>query len=79
MSTDNVVNLADYRDKPDPSFVTEDSEGRKMLYFSLSFWVEGREFVTTFWAYDFEDAYHRCDCMRVSLKVSGQLHHTVDA
>lgn len=73
MSTDNVINLADYRDKPEPPFATEDPEGRKMLCFLLSFTVDGRLFSTTFWAYDVDDAYHRCDCMRVSLKLDGQM------
>lgn len=73
----NIVDLQAERDKRDPpaaSTVTTDTEGRAMFKYSISYRVDGREFSTSFFAYDLDDAYHRCNCMVATLQLDGQLY-----
>lgn len=72
----SVIDLQAERDKRDmnPSLLCTDSEGRQMQKYSISWRVDGRQFSTSFYAYDMDDAYRRCECMAATLVVDGKLY-----
>lgn len=61
------------REQPDPEFIRQDEYGRKLFVFLLNYEMDGKQWSTEVWAYDFADAEARVAAMRESLKVTGQL------
>lgn len=79
---DTIIDLTAARNKraePDPEFVMQDDYGRKLYTFLLSYEMDGKQWSTQVWAYDFADAEARVAAMRESLKVDGQLFGQVPA
>lgn len=79
---DDVIDLSAERDKrvePDPEFVRQDDYGRELYTFLLSYEMDGKQWSTQVWAYDFADAEARVAAMRESLKVDGQAFERLPA
>ena len=63
-----------HRDERHPvPFVRQDDYGRRLYTFLLSYCIDGKQWSTEVWAYDFADAEARVAAMRESLRVDGQL------
>jgi hypothetical protein len=78
--SDGIVDLnaeRSKRERPDPEFIMKDDFGREMFRFSLSYEMDGKQWATSVWAYDFEDAQKRVDGMRATLTLDGQLFTSV--
>lgn len=79
---DEIVDLTAERNRraaPDPEFVRKDDYGRPLYTFLLSYEMDGKQWSTEVWAYDFADAEARVAGMRASLKIDGQAYSQVPA
>lgn len=79
---DVIVDLTTERNRraaPDPEFVRNDDYGRPLYTFLLSYEMDGKQWSTEVWAYDFADADARVAAMRASLKVDGQAFGCIPA
>ncbi len=75
--SDNISDLVAFRnqrEQPDPEHVRQDSFGRPLYRYVLSYQYGDDDYCTDVWAYDAADAEARVSAMRASLKVDGQVY-----
>ena len=67
------------RAQPDQEFRSSDAFGRPMFTFTCSYEHDGKPWVLTFWAYDWDDAVAKVGSIVASLKLEGQVFSGVPA